>query len=227
MAGGQPMMVMQSQAASATASSGPVTSDAALAQLAAEAGLLEGEAGDGDLAGGQLDGGYVTPQDGVSEIGDPIDIQQYLDMFQSQVDGGATIEEITDEEEEENMFHTQIDGDPGEPTEPAEDAPEASSAGGNSAEGETSESSEAPAMEVSTESTNAAEASEDKTDESAAISESVTETPVESVEAVAESAPAVTGQDSEKEKEPAVARFIESCAIRVSVRGLWTVTADL
>jgi len=32
----------------------------------------------------------------------------------------------------------------------------------------------------------------------------VTETPVESVEAVAESAPAVTGQDSEKEKEPRI-----------------------
>merc|ERR1712223_1912742 len=128
----------------------------------------------------------------------------YLDMFQSQVDGGATIEEITDEEEEENMFHTQIDGDPGEPTEPAEDAPEASSVGGNNAEGETSESAEAPAMEVSTDSANAAEASEDKTDEAAATSESVTETPVESVEAVAEPAPAVTGQDSEKEKEPRI-----------------------
>ena len=213
--GGQVVMVQGAQPTASTMSSassvgdGPVTSDAALAQLAAEAGLLEGEQEAGvlhlqeDLSQGQLDGGMVTPQEGVE--GQGMDIQQYLDMFQSQVDGGATIEEITDEEEEEeNMFHTQIDGDPGEPTEPAEDAPEASSAGGNSAEGETSESSEAPAMEVSTDSTNAAEASEDKTDESAAISESVTETPVESVEAVAESAPAVTGQDSEKEKEPRI-----------------------
>ena len=77
MAGGQPMMVMQSQGQVTSASSAPVTSDAALAQLAAEAGLLEaGEAGEGDLAGGQLDGGYVTPQDGGSEVGDPIDIPQ-------------------------------------------------------------------------------------------------------------------------------------------------------
>merc|ERR1719270_1158927 len=211
---GQVVMVQGAQPTASTMSSassvgdGPVTSDAALAQLAAEAGLLEGEQEAGvlhlqeDLSQGQLDGGMVTPQEGVE--GQGMDIQQYLDMFQSQVDGGATIEEITNEEEEENMFHTQIDGDPGEPTEPAEDAPEASSAGGNSAEGETSESSEAPAMEVSTDITNAAEASEDKTDEAIATSESVTETPVESVEAVAESAPAVTGQDSEKEKEPRI-----------------------
>merc|ERR1719356_1820808 len=173
--GGQVVMVQGAQPTASTMSSassvgdGPVTSDAALAQLAAEAGLLEGEQEAGvlhlqeDLSQGQLDGGMVTPQEGVE--GQGMDIQQYLDMFQSQVDGGATIEEITDEEEEEeNMFHTQIDGDPGEPTEPAEDAPEVSSAGGNSAEGETSESSEAPAMEVSTDSTNAAEASEDKAD---------------------------------------------------------------
>merc|ERR1719232_235410 len=107
MAGGQPMVVMQSQAASATASSGPVTSDAALAQLAAEAGLLEGESGDGDLAGGQLDGGYVTPQDGVSEIGDPMDIQQYLDLFQTQVDGDpGDIESEAGEETENKTENT-------------------------------------------------------------------------------------------------------------------------
>ena len=99
--GGQPMVVMQGGQRQPAEAAAPVTSDAALAQLAAEAGLLEGdtavaaggegeqiqmEAG-GDLSGGQLDGGYVTPQDGVSEIGDPMDIQQYLDMFQTQVDG--------------------------------------------------------------------------------------------------------------------------------------------
>ena len=99
--GGQPMVVMQGGQRQQAEAAAPVTSDAALAQLAAEAGLLEGdtavaaggegeqiqmEAG-GDLSGGQLDGGYVTPQDGVSEIGDPMDIQQYLDMFQTQVDG--------------------------------------------------------------------------------------------------------------------------------------------
>ena len=108
MAGGQPMMVMQSQGQVTSASSAPVTSDAALAQLAAEAGLLEaGEAGEGDLAGGQLDGGYVTPQDGVSEVGDPIDIQQYLDLFQTQVDGDpGDIEsesgEVTDQNNSES-----------------------------------------------------------------------------------------------------------------------------
>merc|ERR1712155_472847 len=99
--GGQPMVVMQGGQRQPAEAAAPVTSDAALAQLAAEAGLLEGdtavaaggegeqiqmEAG-GDLSGGQLDGGYVTPQDGVSEIGDPMDIQHYLDMFQTQVDG--------------------------------------------------------------------------------------------------------------------------------------------
>ena len=45
---GQQMVVMQhgsQPTASLTASDGPVTSDAALAQLAAEAGLLEGEEG--------------------------------------------------------------------------------------------------------------------------------------------------------------------------------------
>merc|ERR1719291_1002905 len=81
--GGQPMVVMQGGQRQQAEAAAPVTSDAALAQLAAEAGLLEGdtavtaggegeqiqmEAG-GDLSGGQLDGGYVTPQDGVSEIG--------------------------------------------------------------------------------------------------------------------------------------------------------------
>merc|ERR1719445_1657734 len=96
------MVVMQSQSQVTSASSAPVTSDAALAQLAAEAGLLEaGEAGEGDLAGGQLDGGYVTPQDGVSEIGDPMDIQQYLDMFQTQVDGDPGELEAGDTEAEQ------------------------------------------------------------------------------------------------------------------------------
>merc|ERR1712155_120683 len=72
----------------------PVTSDAALAQLEGDTAVAAGGEGEqiqmeagGDLSGGQLDGGYVTPQDGVSEIGDPMDIQQYLDLFQTQVDG--------------------------------------------------------------------------------------------------------------------------------------------
>jgi len=115
-AGGQPMVVMQGGGAQPTASvaaatrqDAPVTSDAALAQLAAEAGLMEegGEAGDAgaqeDLAGGQLDGGYITPKDGASEIGDPMDIQQYLDMFQTQIDGDpGDVETDTEEKKTEN-----------------------------------------------------------------------------------------------------------------------------
>merc|ERR1719341_2705645 len=96
--GAQPTASTMSSASSV--GDGPVTSDAALAQLAAEAGLLEGEQEGGvlhlqeDLSQGQLDGGMVTPQEGQQGM----DIQQYLDMFQSQVDGGATIEDITDKE---------------------------------------------------------------------------------------------------------------------------------
>ena len=73
MSGGQRMQVMQGQpTASLTSSDGPVTSDATLAQLAAEAGQLEGE-GEGVSmlldceVGGQVDRGMVTPQEG--EVG--------------------------------------------------------------------------------------------------------------------------------------------------------------
>ena len=116
-AGGQMVMMQGGQGPTASMTSvsgmpsdGPVTSDAALAQLAAEAGLLEGEQ-EGqvllqeDLSQGQLDGGMVTPQEG--EGPESMDIQQYLDMFQEQ--GG-------------NMFHTQTDGDPGDPVEEGEPA---------------------------------------------------------------------------------------------------------
>ena len=113
--GGQPMVVMQGGQRQPAEAATPVTSNAALPQLAADAGLLEVntavaaggegeqiqmEAG-GDLSGGQLDGGYVTPQDGVSEIGDPMDIQQYLDMFQTQVDGDPGELEAGDTEAEQ------------------------------------------------------------------------------------------------------------------------------
>jgi len=100
--GGQQMVVMQQAggasqpptASHLSASDGPVTSDAALAQLAAEAGLLEGEADgvplslpEGGEVGGQVDGGMVTPQEG--EVADiqRIDLTQYLNMFGSQLDG--------------------------------------------------------------------------------------------------------------------------------------------
>merc|ERR1719228_2544096 len=121
-AGGQQMVVMQggqpTASVGATTSDGPVTSDAALAQLAAEAGLLEGEGGGemgegvtlqleggvmehgGDMSQAQLDGGKVTPQEGGSEAGDQMDIQQYLDMYQT----GNNMD----------MYSTQVDGDPGD-----------------------------------------------------------------------------------------------------------------
>merc|ERR1740137_36796 len=120
--GGQQMVVMQggqpTASVGATTSDGPVTSDAALAQLAAEAGLLEGEGGaelgegvtlqleggvmehGGDMSHAQLDGGMVTPQEGGSEAGDQMDIQQYLDMYQPE----STVD----------MYSTQVDGDPGD-----------------------------------------------------------------------------------------------------------------
>jgi len=132
--GGQMVMVQGQPTASMSSVSsvgeGPVTSDAALAQLAAEAGLLEGEQDgqvlqlhEGDLSQGQLDGGMATPQEG--ELGPQhMDIQQYLDMYQSQVDGGlADIEDITDEYN--SLYHTQLDGDPGDEVDnPGEDTNE-------------------------------------------------------------------------------------------------------
>merc|ERR1719318_1977298 len=49
----------------------------------------------------QLDGGMVTPQEGGSEAGDQLDIQQYLDMYQA-------------ENNSVDMYSTQVDGDPGD-----------------------------------------------------------------------------------------------------------------
>jgi len=216
------MMVQGAQPTASTMSSassvgdGPVTSDAALAQLAAEAGLLEGEQ-EGvlhlqeDLSQGQLDGGMVTPQEGIVEGQQQgMDIQQYLDMFQSQVDGGATIEDITDreEEEEESMFNTQVDGDPGEPTETTEDVPEA--AGSAVAEGETSENTDAPAAslpeptESTTESSSMQETAGDKSDlaEASVSTDNVTELPTAEINKEAADSAPVMAQDSEKEKEP-------------------------
>ena len=100
MAGGQQMVVMQGQN-QAQSGDAPVSNENALAQLAAEAGLLEsGEAGE---AAEQLDGGYVTPQDSLSELGDPVDIQHYLDMFSSQVDGDPGEVEAADTEQPGEM----------------------------------------------------------------------------------------------------------------------------
>ena len=124
-AGGQQMEVMQggqpTASVGATTSDGPVTSNAALAQLAAEAGLLEGESGaelgegvtlqlegevmehGGDTSQAHLDGGKVTPQEGGSEAGDQMDIEQYLDMYQPENNADTM-----------DMDRTQVDGDPGD-----------------------------------------------------------------------------------------------------------------
>ena len=126
MAGGQQMVVMQGQAAAQTGD-GPVSSEAALAQLAAEAGLLEagGEAGE---SAEQLDGGYVTPQDSLSELGDPVDIQHYLDMFSSQVDGDPGEVEAADTEQPGEM-ETEEAAETTETTETSESTAETAETG--------------------------------------------------------------------------------------------------
>ena len=101
-AGGQQMV---------TNSDGLVTSEAALAQLAGESGLVEGEGvtwqlergvleHGGDMSQAQLGGWMVTPQEGGSEAGDQLDIQQYLDLYQA--------------ENTVDMYSTQVDGDAGD-----------------------------------------------------------------------------------------------------------------
>merc|ERR1719203_2206054 len=104
--GGQPMVVVQSGAtptASLTASDGPVTSDAALAQLAAEAGLMEGDLpqeGEGvtfQMAGGMMEGDLGPQVDGAE---DKVDLGEFWS-------GGG-------------MYHSQVDGDPGDEDEPGE-----------------------------------------------------------------------------------------------------------
>lgn len=128
MAGGQQMMVVQGQSPAGEHSS-PVNSDAALAQLAAEAGLLEGETAEAaGLQEGaeQLDGGYVTPQDGLSELGDPVDIQNYLDIFSSQVDGDPGDPETETETETEDTTQMETEETPDATQTPAdtEDQPD-------------------------------------------------------------------------------------------------------
>ena len=54
----------------------------------------------GDMSQAQLGGWMVTPQEGGSEAGDQLDIQQYLDMYQA--------------ENTVDMYSTQVDGDPGD-----------------------------------------------------------------------------------------------------------------
>ena len=119
---GHQMVVMQGAppTASLTASDGPVTSDAALAQLAAEAGLLEGE-GEGVtlMQGGQVDGGLVTPQElEVVDI-ERLDLNQYLNMFSSQLDGDPG--EIDEEEaNQNNITNTEQEPEIQTPSTPVE-----------------------------------------------------------------------------------------------------------
>ena len=133
MSGGQQMVLMQGAqpTASVTSCDGPVTSDAALAQLAAEAGLMEGEEGVALLpgeVGGQVDGGMVTPQEGeVVDIG-RMDLAQYLNMFSSQVDGDpGDIDEqegqegLDQEQEGQVQEEQQEQEQEQEPTQPSQD----------------------------------------------------------------------------------------------------------
>jgi len=59
--------------------------------------------GGSDMSQAQLDGGMVTPQEGGSEAGDQMDIQQYLDMYQPENNVNTM-----------DMYSTQVDGDPGD-----------------------------------------------------------------------------------------------------------------
>ena len=51
----------------------------------------------------QLDGGMLTPQEGGSEAGDQMNIQQYLDTFQPENNVNTM-----------DMYSTQVDGDTGD-----------------------------------------------------------------------------------------------------------------
>merc|ERR1719312_2273562 len=71
--------------------------------LQLEGGVMEHGGGGGDMSQAQLDGGMVTPQEGGSEAGDQMDIQQYLDMYQPENNVNTM-----------DMYSTQVDGDPGD-----------------------------------------------------------------------------------------------------------------
>ena len=51
----------------------------------------------------QLDGGMLTPQEGGSEAGDQMNIQQYLDTYQPENNVNTM-----------DMYSTQVDGDTGD-----------------------------------------------------------------------------------------------------------------
>ena len=192
MAGGQQMVVMQGQAAAQTGD-GPVSSEAALAQLAAEAGLLEagGEAGE---SAEQLDGGYVTPQDSLSELGDPVDIQHYLDMFSSQVDGDPGEVEAADTEQPGEM-ETEEAAETTETTETSETTETTESTAETAETGETEVPAEVPA-EPQTE-----------TEKASAVPEIGEELPVTSssdptttsTEVVTESSPDIVSSETQPE----------------------------
>merc|ERR1719192_2455754 len=108
-------MLVQGQSSNQTEHSSPVSGDSALAQLA-EAGV----------EGAQLDGGYTTPQDGLSELGDPVDIQNYLEIFSSQVDGDPGDPETETETETEDTTQMETEETPDATQTPAdnEDQPD-------------------------------------------------------------------------------------------------------
>ena len=106
------------------ASDGPVTSDAALAQLAAEAGLLEGEPQEGEgvtfqMSSGMMEGEVGPQVDGAEDMGD-VDMGQFWggEMYQTQVDGDPGDE--PEEEQEQQQREEQENMPPAEGTETAE-----------------------------------------------------------------------------------------------------------
>jgi len=177
---GQQMVVMsaagagnQPTASVSGSADGPVTSDAALAQLAAEAGLLEQAevAEAAALGAAQVDGGTMTPQEG--EVGDycNYDITEYFNMIGSQLDGDPG-----DIEEEEDGFVrfediSQLDGEPGgEPESEANQdsaATESNTESNNTANASNDDQTSTPTTEQTTTDENISEnvTSEDKIDE--------------------------------------------------------------
>ena len=201
-----------------TNDAGPVTSDAALAQLAAEAGLLEGEVSGsvsllpGSSVGGQVDGGTVTPQEG--EIGDygQVDLSQYLNMYTSQCDGdpGEVSEEAGEEAAKDSEADPAVAGETA-----AADAitPQPSAAATTQEKDEEEEkpvSANPPVNTEASESADALAASDDKSvspaDASTQESETASTTPVTSADAQE----SVQKADSKTENPSEEAKPIES-----------------
>jgi len=210
---GQQMVVMSAPGSQPTASvsgsaDGPVTSDAALAQLAAEAGLLEQAevAEAAALGAAQVDGGTMTPQEG--EVGDySMDITEYFNMIGSQLDGDPG--DIEDDEEYVQFEDiTQLDGEPGGEAEPQTDQESATESNNESNTATaTNETTPTPATnETSTDDKSSENVtSDDKTDDKDETKEESTES--KNTENLP--APVIQDSDNEAPKTTAVETPVE------------------